>query len=76
MSNRLHEVDAYLENLEPLRRVALTELRSLVLAEVPDAVATMKYRMPTFELDGRVLLICLTEILYELVHGYHSCGEA
>ncbi|HSR33231.1 MAG TPA: DUF1801 domain-containing protein [Anaerolineae bacterium] len=55
MSNRLHEVDAYLENLEPLRRVALTELRSLVLAEVPDAVATMKYRMPTFELDGRVL---------------------
>ena len=55
MSSKTHDVDAYLENLEPLRRVALTELRSLVLAEVPEAVETMKYRMPTFDFEGRVL---------------------
>jgi uncharacterized protein YdhG (YjbR/CyaY superfamily) len=55
MSGRAGEVDAYLENLEPGRRKALTEVRSLVLDTVPGAVETMRYRMPTYEHDGRVL---------------------
>jgi uncharacterized protein YdhG (YjbR/CyaY superfamily) len=49
------QVDAYLEELEPDRRAALTELRSLVLETVPGAVEGMKYRMPTYEYEGGVL---------------------
>jgi uncharacterized protein YdhG (YjbR/CyaY superfamily) len=49
------EVDAYLRGLEPERQAALSELRSLVLETVPDAVETMRYRMPTYELEGGVL---------------------
>ena len=52
MSDR---VDEYLAGLEPGRREALTTLRSLILEMVPDADETMKYRMPTYEYDGRAL---------------------
>ena len=55
MSGRTREVDAYLESLEPERCKALTKVRSLVLDTVPGAVETMKYRMPTYEHEGRVL---------------------
>ncbi len=34
----------------------MTELRSLVLASAPDAVETMRYRMPTY--DYRDHMIC------------------
>ena len=52
---RSQEVDTYLSGLEPERREALSELRELVLEMVPDAVETMKYRMPTYEYQGGVL---------------------
>jgi uncharacterized protein YdhG (YjbR/CyaY superfamily) len=52
---RSQEVDAYLAGLEPDRREALSELRALVLEVVPDAVETIKYRMPTYEYEGGVL---------------------
>jgi uncharacterized protein YdhG (YjbR/CyaY superfamily) len=52
---RSQEVDAYLSGLEPNRREALSEIRKLVLDLVPDAVETMKYRMPTYEYEGGVL---------------------
>ena len=52
---RSQEVDAYLSGLDPDRREALSELRELVLDEVPDAVETMKYRMPTYEYQDGVL---------------------
>jgi uncharacterized protein YdhG (YjbR/CyaY superfamily) len=48
-------VDAYLAGLGPDRREALTVLGAIVLDEAPDAVETMKYRMPTYEYEGRVL---------------------
>lgn len=48
-------VQEYLAGLEPARQKALTELRSLVLSIVPDAVETLRYRMPTYERDGEVL---------------------
>jgi uncharacterized protein YdhG (YjbR/CyaY superfamily) len=38
-----------MEDLDPERRAALTELRSLILEAAPDLVETMKYRMPTYE---------------------------
>jgi uncharacterized protein YdhG (YjbR/CyaY superfamily) len=44
----IEEVDQYLENLEPARRGALSELRSLILETVPDVVESMRYKMPTY----------------------------
>ena len=55
MSRKTQKVDEYLGSLHPERRAALTELRSLVLETMPDAVETMRYRMPTYEYRGRVL---------------------
>jgi uncharacterized protein YdhG (YjbR/CyaY superfamily) len=52
---RSQEVDEYLAGLEPDRREALAELRALVQEEAPGAVETMKYRMPTYEVQGGVL---------------------
>ncbi len=52
MPTKAKEVDAYLAGLEPGRRAALEQLRVLVFATVPDAVETMRYRLPTYELDG------------------------
>lgn len=49
-------VDAYLENLVPDRRAALTELRLLIREAAPNAVESMKYRMPTYEYEGGVLV--------------------
>jgi uncharacterized protein YdhG (YjbR/CyaY superfamily) len=56
MSDNARDVDAYLENLEPERRAALTELRLLIQAAAPNAVESLKYRMPTYEYDGGVLV--------------------
>jgi uncharacterized protein YdhG (YjbR/CyaY superfamily) len=55
MSETTPQVDAYLEKLEPDRRTALAQLRSLILETVPGAVEGMKYRMPTYEYEGGVL---------------------
>jgi len=51
------EVEAYLNRLGPDRRAALEQIRALVLATVPDALETMRYRMPTFELAGMVCAV-------------------
>jgi uncharacterized protein YdhG (YjbR/CyaY superfamily) len=55
MEGRTLAVDAYLEGLEPERRDWLSQLRSMVFDVVPEAVETMKYRMPTYEYEGSVL---------------------
>ena len=55
MTTQVPEVDRYLDALEPERRAALTQLRSLVLDAAPDAVETLKYRMPTYEYGDHVL---------------------
>ena len=49
------EVEEYLAGLDPDRREALSALRTIVLDEVPGAVETMRYRMPTYEYEGGVL---------------------
>ena len=48
-------VQEYLEALEPSRRAALAEIRTLVREAVPDAVETLRYQMPTYERDGEVV---------------------
>ena len=55
MTTQIPEVDQYLENLPPDRRTALTQLRSLVIDVVPDAVETLKYKMPTYTYGDHVL---------------------
>ena len=62
--NKNKEVDAYLQNLESERRTALEELRSLIFEVVPDAVETMRYRMPAYEYDGRQLCLFASQKHY------------
>jgi len=47
----INEVDAYIQALPPDRSAALTALRNLVRETLPEARETMRYRMPTYELD-------------------------
>jgi uncharacterized protein YdhG (YjbR/CyaY superfamily) len=51
----MKEVDAYMQAQSPERRTALEKLRRLVLDTVPDAVETIKYRMPTYDYAGEML---------------------
>ena len=55
MSRKNPEVDAYIEKLEPRRRDALAQLRLLIVTTVPDAIETMRYKMPTYEYGNGVL---------------------
>jgi uncharacterized protein YdhG (YjbR/CyaY superfamily) len=51
----IEEVDQYLEKLDPQRRAALAQVRSLILETVPDAMETMKYKMPTYGYGEAIL---------------------
>lgn len=51
MSQKSKEVDQYLSKLEDERQESLGEVRSLILSTVPGIHETMKYCMPTYELD-------------------------
>jgi len=55
VTNETQEVANYLEELDPQRRAALTQVRSLILATVPDALESVKYKMPTYDCDGAML---------------------
>ena len=51
MANTNPYVETYLQNLEPDRGAALGLIRSLILQTVSGVKETMRYRMPTYELD-------------------------
>ena len=55
MSEETQGVDEYLENLAAESKLALTELRELILTTVPQAEESLKYRMPTYEYADEVL---------------------
>jgi uncharacterized protein YdhG (YjbR/CyaY superfamily) len=55
MSRKNPDVDEYMEKLEPRRRDALAQLRSLIVTTAPDAIETMRYKMPTYEYGDGVL---------------------
>lgn len=55
MGKTTQEVDQYLADLVPERQAALSGLRALIQEAVPDAVETLRYRMPTYEYQGGVL---------------------
>jgi uncharacterized protein YdhG (YjbR/CyaY superfamily) len=49
------QVDEYMENLEPDRKMALQKLRALVFSTVPGVQETMQYNMPTYVMDGEIV---------------------
>ena len=62
------EVDRYLEELSPEREQALQKLRSLIFEVVPDATESLKYRMPTYEVQGHVLCAFASQKRYMSVY--------
>jgi len=59
-------VDAYLAELPPDRREALTAIREVCRAELPGFTEVMDYGMPAYERDG------VTEIAYAAQKRYLS----
>ena len=55
MSQKTRDVDEYLRDLDPERQAALEQIRALIFQTVPGVSETMKYRMPTYELDDVVV---------------------
>jgi uncharacterized protein YdhG (YjbR/CyaY superfamily) len=58
MANRstAENIDAYIAAFPPETRHVLEEVRALVRAIAPDAVETMSYAIPTFDLNGKHLV--------------------
>jgi uncharacterized protein YdhG (YjbR/CyaY superfamily) len=50
------DVDDYLARLPPIQRGALEQLRRTIKSVVPDAVEVISYQIPTFKLNGRMLV--------------------
>src|SRR5438128_1703305 len=50
------DVDGYLADLGDGAREAVARIRRLVHEQVPGVTETIRYDMPTFQLDGRSLL--------------------
>lgn len=48
-------VDDYISTFPPEVQTRLHKLREIVKAEAPEAVETIKYRIPTFVLQGNLL---------------------
>ncbi len=49
LRNHARDVDEYLDGLEADRRAALNQVRDLIREVVPEAVESIRYRMPTYE---------------------------
>jgi uncharacterized protein YdhG (YjbR/CyaY superfamily) len=48
-------IDAYIAACAPEARPVLEQIRAAVRAAAPEAVETIKYRMPTFTLNGNLV---------------------
>jgi len=55
-SSSSNEVDDYLADVSPEARATLEKLRQTIKAVVPSAVEVISYQIPTFKLDGRMLV--------------------
>ncbi len=56
MSPKPTTIDEYLSRLTAEQRAALAHLRTVIRAAAPDAEECISYDMPTYRLDGRMLL--------------------
>ncbi|HKB64414.1 MAG TPA: DUF1801 domain-containing protein [Pyrinomonadaceae bacterium] len=52
----ISEVDDYLAEVSSEARATLEKLRQTIKAVVPGAVEVISYQIPTFKLDGRMLV--------------------
>ena len=50
------DVDDYLSRVPQTQRRALEQLRRVIKSVVPDAVEVISYQIPTFKLNGRMLV--------------------
>ena len=55
-SSTAKDHDDYLRRVPEDARAALEKLRQTIKAMVPDAVEVISYQIPTFKLDGRMLV--------------------
>ena len=55
-SASISEVEDYLADVSPEARATLEKLRQTIKAVVPNAVEVISYQVPTFKLDGRMLV--------------------
>lgn len=55
-ANTPRDVEDYLERVPPIQRKALEQLRRTIKSIVPDAVEVISYQIPTFKLNGRMLV--------------------
>lgn len=53
---KISTIDEYLKTLPPATQVVLEVIRQSIHRIVPQAVETISYDMPTFDLDGRHLV--------------------
>src|SRR5581483_9397739 len=49
-------IDEYIAEFPPETRAVLQEVRALIRASAPDAVETISYAIPTFDLNGKHLV--------------------
>ena len=49
-------IDEYIAEFPPATQQVLAEVRALIRAAAPDAVETISYAIPTFDLDGQHLV--------------------
>jgi uncharacterized protein YdhG (YjbR/CyaY superfamily) len=54
--NTPRDVEDYLTRVPAIQRQALERLRRTIKSVVPDAVEVISYQMPTFKLNGRMLV--------------------
>lgn len=54
--NRDARVDAYLRKAQPFARPILKRIRSSIRARVRDGMETMKWGMPAYTLNGRIVV--------------------
>lgn len=57
MQSKALTIVAYLKELSPEERSVIKALELLVRSAIPGATGTMKYGMPTYEIEGRMLAI-------------------
>ena len=55
-ANTPREVEDYLARVPSIQRKALEQLRRAIKSVVPDAVEVISYQIPTFKLNGRMLV--------------------
>ena len=55
-ANTPHDVEDYLARVPLIQRKALEQLRRTIKSVAPDAVEVISYQIPTFKLNGRMLV--------------------